>query len=141
MEYQLKCQTCGADFTAKTNRSRFCSLCARQRQLEQMREHRKKRQDKQLKGESTEKEIELCDTPENVAACLSCAKERCDLDTRKWCEVLNGPKPQRKNPVFKERELKCKICGAGFMSKAARSKFCPSCAKEGCAKRQKLEGK
>lgn len=142
MPFNRTCETCGTPFIAQGNRARFCKPCAEKRYKAQLKAHYDKRKEERKKAPKEEKEstnIEFCDSSENIAACLSCTKSVCDLDSKDYCEKLIGEK--RRKPKGHDYERVCPECGLHFVGKSGRATFCKSCLEKRAREQRKIAKK
>lgn len=138
MPFNRICEICGVPFIAQGNRAKYCKPCAKKKQYEKI----KARDQRRKEARETSPEvisIDFCDSPENIAVCLSCTKETCDLDKNKRCEMLTGN--TRRNPKEHEFERICPSCGVHFVGKSGRATFCKSCREKRQKERAKIAKK
>lgn len=80
MERIIKCQVCGKPVIAYSSRTMFCDDCGpaarRARRKESAKRSREKKAMDGLLAPKPEP-LHFCDSPNRIALCLSCTKEKC----------------------------------------------------------------
>ena len=85
MARAVKCPLCGEWFTTIHPRAVYCEACRSTAQkLNDKRWQEIRREERRL-SEDKGTFIHTCDTPDRIAACLSCEAEECDRGT---CKII-----------------------------------------------------